>query len=228
MSSSIKSSAFLGARIHPGVPRIVLFLSILTFPLSLFAAAPLMTENADNTLSPQAPEQSMLSASETVAVDQGMTEAEPVMVSSDLEVLEAAVSVSQPGLDLEKYRSESTEMIETGGVAIQPGQDQLAVLTAGIVRAGGQRHSDSTSAFNASDAGDQRLAGASSDVPGEPVDNAGGFSTQQTGQETKPHVAIVNQAVEGAALQHIPIAVLLALIALIGLVPVSRRRVTHT
>ena len=74
VSSSIKSSAFLGARIHPGVPRIVLFISILTFPLSLFAAAPLMTENADNTLSPQAPEQSMLSASETVGVDQGMTE----------------------------------------------------------------------------------------------------------------------------------------------------------
>ena len=64
--------------------------------------------------------------------------------------------------------------------------------------------------------------------PASLLDNAGGFSTQQTGQETKPHVAIVNQAVEGAALQHIPIAVWLALVALIGLVPVSRRRVTHT
>jgi hypothetical protein len=228
VSSRIKFPACFQARVHPGVSRIVLLISILTVPLSLFAAAPLVTDNADNTTSLQAPDQSMPSASEAVAIDQSMPKPEPIIVSRDLEVLEAAVSVSQSGLDLEKDSSASTEMTEADGVALQLGPNQLAVLTSGLVRAGEQHRSDSTSALKASDAGDLGLAGESTDVLGEPVDKAGGFSTQQTGQDAKPHVAVVNRRVEGGVLQHIPIPVFLAVTALIALIPVSRRRVTHT
>jgi hypothetical protein len=228
VSSRIKSPACFEALVHSGIPRIILLISILTSPLSLFAATPLVTDNADNTMSLEVSEQSVLSATEAVALDQSISEAEPVMVNRDLEVLEAAVSASQSGLDVEKYSSQGTDMTETGGVALQAGQDQQAVLTSGLVRAGGQHRSDSAPALKASDAGDRGLAGISTDIPYEIVAKAGGFSIQQKGQDEKPHVGVVNSRVEGVVLQHIPIPVLLAVTALVALIPVSRRRVTHT
>jgi len=228
MSSSIESSPCIEARVRWGVPRIVLVISISTYPFSLFAEAPLGTENADNAMSLEASEQLMVSATKTVAIDQSIPEAEPVMVSRDLEVLEAAVGVSQSGLDLEKDTSESPEMIGSGRVAIQAGPNQLAVLTSGLMRVGGQHGSDSTSAFTASDAGDPGLTGASHEVPGEPVAKVGGISVQRKSQDAIPHIADASQNVDAGLLQHIPIAVFLAVIALIALIPVSRRGVTHT
>jgi len=212
-----------------GSPGIVLFVSILSFPLSLFAAPPLMMENADNTIISQAPEQSVFSASATVAVDQGIPEAKPVMVSLDPEVLDTAVSVSESGLGLEQSSSESTAIIETGGVVNQQRQDQQAELTSGVDRVeDGQTLSDSASELKSADASDLRVASAIAGLPGELVENVGGLSTRQERQDTKPHPAVVNQAGEAAELQNIPIAVVLALIALIAVVPISRRGVTHT
>jgi len=210
-------------------PGIVLFVSILSFPLSLFAAAPLVMENADNTIISKAPKQSMLSASATVAVDQGMPEAKPVMLSRGLEVLDTAVSVSESGLELEQSSSESTAIIETGGVANQQLQDQQAELTSGVDRVeDGQTLSGSASELNSADASDLRVASASAGLRGELVENVGGLSTRQEGQDTQPHPAAVNQAGKAAELLHIPIAVALGLIALIAVVPISRRGVTHT
>jgi len=229
MSSSVNSPLFSDARIHPRVSRSVLFVSLLGFSLSLFAAAPLVTESAGNTMIFQATEQSGRPASTTVAVDQGMPGAQPVMVRPDLVVLDTAASVSESGLELEQSSGESTAMSETAGVANQQRQDQQAGLTSGVGRvADGQHLFDSVSQFRSADDGGLRLAIPSADVPAEPGDNVGGLSTRHKDQATKPLVAVVNQAGEGAELQPIPIAVVLALIALIGLVPISRRRVTHT
>jgi hypothetical protein len=124
-------------------------------------------------------------------------------------------------------RSESTEMIESGRLAIEAGQNQLTVLTSGLMRVGGQHRSDPTSVLNASDADNLGLAGASNEVPGEAVAKAGGFSVQRKRQSAKPRVAVVSPRVDGALLQNIPTAIFLAVIALIALIPVSRRRVTH-
>ena len=228
MSSSIESSPCIEARVRWGVPRIVLVISISTYPFSLFAEAPLGTENADNAMSLEPSEQLMVSATKTVAIDQSIPEAEPVLVNRDLEVLEAAVNTSQSGLDLEKHGSESPEMTGSGRMAIQAVPNQLAALTSGLTHVGGQHRSDSMSALKAHDAGDPGLTGASNEVPGEPVAKVGEFSVQRISQDPIPHAADASQSVDSGLLQHVPIAVFLAVIALIALIPVSRRRVTHT
>jgi hypothetical protein len=172
-------------------------------------------------------EQVTVSATKSVSVAQSIPEAEPVIGNRDLEVLEAAVGPSQSGLDLKKDSGQSTEITESGRHAIQARQSHLTVLTSGLMRVGGHHRSDSTSALKPSDVDDLGLAVASNEVPGEPVAKAGGFSVQRKSRSAKPRVAVVSPRVDGGLHQNIPIAIVLAVIALIALIPVSRRRVTH-
>jgi hypothetical protein len=94
MLSKITSTVLSELQCNPHL-RSVLFLALLSVPLSVFAAEPLVFENADGPIVSQVPKASLLSVPETVRIEQGAADSEPVRVSRELDAVDAAISVPE-------------------------------------------------------------------------------------------------------------------------------------
>lgn len=208
---------------------VVLSVVIVTLPLRLFAETPPVRESVDNAVIPDVTGQPVISTSETVRLHQGMAETDPVTVNNELEVLGTTIGVSEPALEPESFSNESTAIIESSRVVNPQEQEPNIGPTTGAGRAANvQSIRDTEPDLKSPKSGELDVATASTERSGEPVENHAAFSTRQVSQPTEMHPAAVrSETGEAADLGPIPAAVVLALLALVGVVQISRRDVTH-